>query len=96
MPLDASSLERLIIDIFRREVSQQYSDVVKGMEIETTQREDGTTSYEVVEIRGALEVRAHEMRPLARAIAQAVVQHFSQHAEVDDPVTPTNERWRIR
>jgi len=92
--LNATALETQILELYAQELAGAFPDVLKGVEIERVSREDGTEQITVVERRGPIEVDANKLRPLARAIAQAVVQHLVTHGEAVDPAGVAN--WRLR
>lgn len=94
MALDATRLESRIISIFRATIRSLYPDVVKEVTVREIPKNDGTIDHEIVEHRGPLEVEERHMIPLARAIAQAVVEEINSSAEVDDTVA--GRFWRVK
>jgi hypothetical protein len=94
MALSADKLERRIINIFRTTVRSLYPDVVKSVTILEIPKSDGTVKHEVTENRGPLEIEEKNLIPLARAIAQAVVEEITSGAEVSD--TTAAQTWRIK
>lgn len=93
MAMDATRLEQRIIGIFRTTARSLYPDVVKSVTVREIPKNDGTIGHEVVEHRGPLEVDVTSLVPLARAIAQAVVEEITSGAEVEDTVAV--QTWRI-
>jgi len=92
--LSATRLEQRIISIFRVTARSLYPDVVKSVSVRQVPKSDGTVDVELTEHRGPLEVDERYMIPLARAIAQAVVEEIKSGAEVEDTVAL--QTWRIK
>lgn len=93
MALDANRLEQRIITIFRATVRSLYPDVVKGVTVKEVPKADGTVGHEIEEQRGPLELEDRHLIPMARAIAQAVVEEITSGAEVPD--TAAAQTWRV-
>lgn len=91
--LDASRLENRILGIFRATVRSLYPDVVKSVSVREIPKSDGSVDHEIVEHRGPLEMEERHLVPLARAIAQAVVEEIKAGAEVQDTVAA--QTWRV-
>lgn len=87
--MDATALEDSIINIMRREHNATNTDEVIGATIVQTPKEDGTIESTVELERGTPPFNREAVVVLARAIAQAVVQHITSHADVDGGT------WRI-
>jgi hypothetical protein len=97
MAMNAGELEISIIDILEREHNAINTDEVIGAEIVQTPKEDGTLESTIEFERGTPPFDRTIVVPLARAIAQAVVQHITANAEVGDSGsagTPAGT-WRI-
>lgn len=94
MAMDADVLEQQILDIFVTESELQFARVVKGVNITEVPYEDGTSKYDVELQYGPIEVDVEKSRPLAKAIARAVVDHIARHAQVAD-IGPGAGTWRI-
>jgi hypothetical protein len=93
MALDSSALSRMMIDIFKSKSSAKI--ITKGVNVESTQLQDGTTKYDTTEIKGPMQINPDDVRPLFESIAEAIVQHLQQNAVVDNPLTTEAENWRI-
>ena len=95
MALDATRLENRFISIFRSTVKQLYPNVVKKVDVREIKKEDGTLDHEITEERGPLEIEDQYLVPLARAMAQAVVEEITAGAEVDDTDPTNGGTWRV-
>lgn len=93
MALDDTILEDRIIDIMETEHAAANSDAVVGVEVTQTPQEDGTLESEIEYRRGTPPFDREGVRPLARAIAQAVVEHIASNAEITG--TGVGADWRI-
>jgi hypothetical protein len=94
--MDVEALESAILAVFREVTPQLLPNEVKGVEVTTTPKEDGTSVCTIEEQRGPVEVTSEAtraLRPLARAIAIAVVEHIESHAEITGTGAGTD--WRI-
>jgi hypothetical protein len=94
MALNATRLERRIVSTFRATVRSLYPDVVRSVTVREIPKSDGTMDHEVTENRGPLEIEEKHLIPLARAIAQAVVEEIKSGAEVSDAAAA--QTWRIK
>jgi len=95
MALNEAVLANLIADIYHLEMVAAFPTVVKGVEVIEVPREDGTMSYDVTLVRGPNEPDEASIRPMANAIAQAVIRHIKAHAEVNDTDAGAGGSWRI-
>jgi hypothetical protein len=96
MSMNAASLEDLIMSKLSTALRTTFDNVVVGYDVSQVPRDDGTLSYEVEERRGVITMtreQLEKMRPMARAIAQAVVEHLTSHAQAND--TAAGQSWRI-
>lgn len=96
MAMDASVLEDAIISVLKEVTPQLLPDVVKGVEVSEVPLEDGSSNYETTEQRGPAEVTEDgesSTRPLARAIATAVIEHITANAAITG--TGVGDDWRI-
>ena len=87
MALDADILEQAILDTLRAQTPVILSDEVLGVDVLVDTDAEGNQLYSTQETRGPVILDADgikKMRPLARAIAQACIDHFKSHGEVDD------------
>jgi len=94
--MDAQALADLIQARLSRLLQQSLTDVVVGFDVSQVPRDDGTISYTVLERRGTRSLTDEEMermRPMAQAIAEAVVEHITSHAQANDTVA--GAAWRI-
>lgn len=97
MPLDAEVLIELMLTKFS-EAMEGQPDVLKSTSATTIPLEDGSTEVEVTEEYGPPEIDPETVRPLMTAIANAVIDHFTEEALVDDqgnPAPPAGE-WGIQ
>lgn len=92
MALDATTLTDLIVSKYK-EVIEQGDDVVKDVTVTPIPQANGTTKIELNTEMGPPELDEKTFRPLAQAIATAVVAHLQSSAEADD--TAADEKWRI-
>lgn len=90
--LNKDTLAGAIADLI---VSESANSETTRAEVSQTPKEDGTLETAVTFSSGPVVVDREKVMPLARAIAQAVVDHIKTHAEVQD-LDPTNGgTWRI-
>ena len=95
MALDATRLENRFISLFRSISKQLYPNVVKKVDVREVTKDDGTVDHEITEERGPLEIEDQYLVPLARAMAQAVVEEITAGAEVDDTDAVSGGTWRV-
>lgn len=93
MALDSAELRTKLVSLFREYSAALYPDVVKSVVVTQVPKEDGQMRFEVTEIRGPLEINEAAIEPLAKAIADAVVEHLLLNGEVVD--TAAGQTWRI-
>lgn len=96
MAMDEAVLEEAIIGVLKAVTPQLLPDVQKGVEVVEVPLEDGSSTYTTVTNRGPAEVTEdgeNAIRPLARAIATAVVEHITANAEITGTGVGTD--WRI-
>ena len=96
MTMDAEVLEEAIIDVLKEVTPQLLPDTVKGVEVTEVPLEDGSSNFETTEQRGPAEVTEEgeaATRPLARAIATAVIEHITANAVITGSGVGTD--WRI-
>lgn len=95
MAMNATRLENSIITNLKIFAPALFPDVVKNVTVEEHPKQDGTITFVVVEQRGPMEVDEASLRPLARAIAEAVIAEIRAGAEVDDTDVGAGGTWRI-
>ena len=95
MSMDADSLATLIVSNYKREMREAFPSVVKSVNIEQVPKEDGTLEYQIENVTGPAEVDEARFRPLAKAIAAAIVSHLNSSAEADDTDPTNGGKWRI-
>lgn len=86
MALDPVLLEESILDVMEEVIPVLLPDEIQDVEVTEEQQPDGSTSYNSTTTTGPAqfgEDGRKSTRPLARAIAQAVIDHFIAHASVD-------------
>lgn len=81
MTLSASILTDLIVSKYK-EVIESGEDVIKDVIVTPVPQEDGTTEVELNSEMGPPELDEKSFRPLAQAIAEALVTHIQSSAEV--------------
>ena len=93
MALDALALTQTIISKYKAKMTEAFPDVPKGGTVSQIPKEDGSTEYQVVEQRGPMEIDEEGFRPLAEAVAEAVIEHLKSNGQVNDVSDGSN--WRI-
>ena len=96
MAMNSDELGERIVDAMELLHSSQPETKI-GVNVIQTPKEDGTLDTTIEDVMGRPEFNRAAITPLAYAIAQAVVEHITSHAEVDDTGsagTPAGT-WRI-
>ena len=93
MALDPLTLTQTIVSKYKAKMSAAFPDIVKGGTVVQIPKEDGSTEYQTVEQRGPMEINEEGFRPLAEAVAEAVIEHLKSSGQVDD--TTAGSKWRI-
>lgn len=86
MALDASLLEEEILNRLAEVTPLIFTNEITDTTVDVTVDADGKEVYTVNETRGPIYLNGRaleKMRPLARAIAQACIEHFKAHCEID-------------
>ena len=91
--LNAGDLEDRILELLTTEYAAAHQHDMTGAQVVQTPQEDGTVKSEITFQYGSPSFDPEDTRPLARAIAQAVVEHIGSHAEVTG--TGVGADWRI-
>lgn len=97
MALDAQCLGESIVDAIERFNALQ-PDTQVGVTVRQVPKEDGTLDTVVEPIMGRPPFNRAGVEPLAYAIANAVVEHLTSHADIIDNgtvITPAGT-WRIQ
>lgn len=90
----ASELERVIITKVQQSTRSLKPNEVLDVKVTQTPREDGSVEYNTEERRGPIEIKEEDLRPLARGIAEALVEFLSASATITG--TGVGSDWRIR
>lgn len=93
MAMRPDELEERILDIMETEHAAANSDAIVGVNVTQTPKEDGTLESEIEYETGTPPFDKEGARPLARAIAQAVVEHITSNAAITG--TGVGADWRI-
>jgi hypothetical protein len=91
--LSSSSLADAIISAYRIKLSES-KQVVKNVTATATPIPGGGTNYEINKQMGPPEFDEELFRPLAEAIAEAVVSHIQSSSEVED--LSALSIWRVK
>lgn len=95
MAMDIDSLTESIVQNYSSEMKAAFPEVVKSVTVEQVPKEDGSFEYNTTPQTGPVEVDEAKFRPMARAIAKAVIEHLQSSAYADD--TSVNPgQWRIK
>lgn len=94
MTMRASELERVIITKVQQATRSLKSNEVLDVKVTQTPREDGSVEYNIEERRGPVEIKEEDLRPLARGVAEAVVEFLTASATITG--TGVGSDWRIR
>lgn len=94
MTMLASELERVIITKVQQSTRSLKPNEVLDVKVTQTPREDGSVEYNTEERRGPIEIKEEDLRPLARGIAEALVEFLSASATITG--TGVGSDWRIR
>jgi hypothetical protein len=94
MSMDVHSLTEAIVTTYSLEMKNAFPEVLKSVTVEQIPKEDGSFEYTTTPTMGPVEVDEAKFRPLARAIAKAVIEHIASSAEAVDTSTAPG-RWRI-
>lgn len=93
--MNIDSLTETIVVNYSAEMKAAFPEVVKSVTVEQIPKEDGSFEYKTTPHMGPVEVDEAKFRPMARAIARAVIEHLQSSAYADD--TSVNPgQWRIR
>lgn len=92
MALDAVVLAELAFTKYAANMEEQFPEVVKNRETEQVTKDDGSTELSFTEETGPIEVRREDIMPLLTAVAEAVVEHFNENAEVQEVADGTETR----
>lgn len=82
MALNAGTVTSIALARYQEKMQEEFPDVVKNQRILKLSRDDGSVEYEVLEERGPIEIDIKSIKPLISAIAEAVVEHITEHGEV--------------
>jgi len=93
MALDTLALTQTIISKYKAKMTEAFPDVSKGGTVTQIPKEDGSTDYQVDEQRGPMEIDEEGFRPLAEAVAEAVIEHLRSNGQVNDMTA--GKLWRI-
>lgn len=92
MALDATTLAELAFTKYASKMQTQHPEVVKARTTAQETRADGTTALVFTDETGPLEVRREDIMPLLSALAEAIVEHMNEHAEVQNVANGTQIR----
>ena len=95
MAMDPNSLAFAIVNNYKRELRAAFPSVVKSVTVKQIPKEDGTFEYRTTNVTGPAEIDEERFAPLAKAIAQAIVDHINSSAEADDTDPTNGGKWRI-
>jgi hypothetical protein len=93
--LNSKSLADSLISIYRIKLAQS-KPVVKNVTAEAIPIPGGGTNYELTKQMGPPEFDEELFRPLAEAIAEAVVSHIQSSSEVADNLAIPPSVWRVK
>lgn len=94
MTMSVDSLTESIVSLYKLEAAAAFPQMTKSVTVGQIPKEDGSFEYSVTAVKGPAEVDEDKFRPLAKAIAQAVIEHLKSSAEAVDGGFGTG-RWRI-
>lgn len=95
MALNASALAQTIVSKYRAKLRVAFPDEPKGGIVEMIPKEDGSMDYKTTVYRGPVELDERTFRPLAEAVAEAVIEHLRSSGEVPDTDPAAGGTWRI-
>jgi len=96
MAMDIDSLTEAIVTNYSAEMKASFPEVVKSVTVEQIPKEDGSFEYETTPQMGPVEVDEAKFRPMAKAIAKAVIEHIQSSAYADDNDGTAGGDWRIK
>lgn len=96
MAMDIDSLTDTIVANYSAEMRAAFPEVVKSVTVEQVPKEDGSFEYNTTPQMGPVEVDEAKFRPMARAIAKAVIEHLQSSAYADDTDAGAGGQWRIK
>jgi hypothetical protein len=95
MALNVQALTQTIISKYRSKLRQAFPDEAKGGTVDMIPKEDGSMDYKTTTYRGPVELDERTFRPLAEAVAEAVIEHLKSSGEVPDTDPGAGGTWRI-
>lgn len=84
MALDADVLSEMAFARYQEKMQAQHPAVVRHRTMSRVPRSDGTEDFTFSEDIGPVEVRREDIMPLLSALAEAIVEHITEHAEVQN------------
>lgn len=84
MALDAEVLAEMAYQRYSDKIKEAFPEAVKSRIAQQMTLDDGTVETQFVEETGPLEVERKDIMPLLSALSEAIVEHITQHAEVQD------------
>lgn len=92
MALSSTVLAELAFVKYQEKMREQFPEVVKSRTVLEIPRADGSTDYEFQEETGPIEIKQEDIMPLLSALAEAIVEHMTEHAEVQSVANGTVTR----
>lgn len=87
MALNSETLTNLIVSKYKAKMRAAFPDELKGGTVTSIPNEDGSVEYNTEEERGPIEIDEEGFRPLAEAVAEAVIQHLKSSGTVPSITT---------
>lgn len=92
MALDAAVLAELAFSKYEANMREQNPEVLLNRETTVTTLDDGSVDVTFDDETGPIEVRREDVWPLLSALAEAIVEHINEHAEVQNVANGTLTR----
>jgi len=84
MALSSDVLSELTFSKYQGKMQAAHPLVLKHRKVREVPRDDGSVDYAIDEEHGPIEVKREDIMPLIQAMSEAIVEHFTEHAEVQD------------
>lgn len=82
MALDANVLAELAFVKYQENMRAENPNVLKNRKTLEIPRDDGTVDYQFEDELGPIEIVKKDIMPLLLAVSEAVVEHLTEHAEI--------------
>jgi hypothetical protein len=92
MALDAEVLAELAFSKYQVNMREQHPEVLKNRTVRQVPLDDGSTNIEYDDETGPIEIKREDIMPLLSALAEAIVEHMNEHAEVRTVAAGTETR----